>query len=302
MEMPTAQFERALVLFRSGNDRQANQAAKVLLERAPGHVGGMMLMLATAGGCGDEATINEALLAISEHYQRLLAIPEVLDLLQSDLMAPVVRSQAFRTVFAPALRIARGQRCDDADREMARLVIQEAVRDATVEAALAGAPLFPEPRPDPGGALHLVDQSTGTAVGSLDGGGEYTLGRAGIIQVDHPSVSRRHLELQNREGTWFARNVSRTNPGLLNGLPMGNGWSAIREGDELKLGPVCLGVLAGENVFLPPPEVEMDRAGADCQTVRRLKVPATLPPAAPNRQLENGPTDQRGQPSPWLPE
>src|SRR6185369_10173578 len=185
MDIATAQFERALVLFRSGNDRLANQAAKAVLDCAPDHVGGMMLLLATAGGCGDDDTINEALLTISEHYPRLLAIPEVLDLLQSDLMAPVVRSQAFRTVFAPSLRVARGQLCDDADRQMARLVVQEAVRDATVDAALAGAPAFPEPRPDAGGALHLVDPSTGVSVGSLEGHGEYLLGRAGQIVVDH---------------------------------------------------------------------------------------------------------------------
>ena len=301
MDIATAQFERALVLFRSGNDRLANQAAKAVLDCAPDHVGGMMLLLATAGGCGDDDTINEALLTISEHYPRLLAIPEVLDLLQSDLMAPVVRSQAFRTVFAPSLRVARGQLCDDADRQMARLVVQEAVRDATVEAALAGAPAFPEPRPDAGGALHLVDPSTGTSVGSLDGGGEYLLGRAGQIIVDHPSVSRRHLALTRRGGAWFARNVSRTNPGLLNGLPMGQGWSPIRDGDELKLGRVSLCVVAGENVFSPPVEMEEDPDAACYQSTLQSLTPPPPPRASREDLVDKALAEQWSHPS-LLPE
>src|SRR6185295_1418833 len=163
------QFESALALFRSGSDLLAHQGARALLERAPGHVGGMMLLLATAGGCGDDQAIEGSLLEISEHYEQLLAIPEVLELLRSDLLAPVVRSRTFRVLFAPALLHADLETREGRGREVMGRLVQEAVRDAAIEAALAEAPLTGTAPVMTGEAIHVVDMATGEAVANLRG-------------------------------------------------------------------------------------------------------------------------------------
>lgn len=237
-------------MYRRGDDRLAYQAARMLLDQTPGHVGGMMLLLASAGGCGDELTISTALLGVAKHYGRLLAVPEVLEMFDSDLMAPVVGSHTFRAVFAPALRAAQRQTCDASDRELARLV-QEALRDASVESVLLAAPVLGEPPVEEGGeGLCLVDVD-GELVAALQCGRAYVGGRANDVDIHlaHVSVSRHHFLLEHRRGAWVVKNLSATNRTQVNGRPVDDGWTRLLEGDELRAGKVPLDFVPAESVF-----------------------------------------------------
>ena len=299
-------YETALVLFRSGNDRLAHQAAKNLLERVPGHAGGMVLLLATAGGCGDEVTIGSALVGISGHFGRLLSIPEVHELFDSDLLAPVTRSQTFRAVFAPLLRKVQLETCDSADRATVRS-IQEAVRDATVNSVLLGAPAF-RAQPERSGrrALCLVDTATGETAGTLRGDLDLLVvgrGTEANIRLAHPSVSRRHLQIKQREEGWLVQDLSAAGGTLLNGKPVGDGWTFVQEGDELRVGHVTLDLLAVEDVAAPPPDEDQpapspyreDPTSREPVDPRRA-TPPTPPRAAAGEAL--GP----GAPRPTSPE
>jgi len=248
------QFGDALLLFRDGDDRQAHQVSKALLEQAPGHLGGMMLLLATAGACGDDQAINDALLEISEYYEQMLLVPEALELFQSQLLAPVVRSHNFRAIFAPALLHADLRMRDGVDREVASRLIQEATRDAAIEAALANAPLTEAPPVLSGDAIHLVHLETGETMASLRGDRSYRVGRDSKAQLylNDPFVSRQHLEISRLDGVWVAQSLLPTNPSALNGRSLGLMPTPLRHGDELRVGHVALGIFSGAGEAAAP--------------------------------------------------
>lgn len=284
----TAQFERALELFRSGDVRLAHQAARRILERAPEHVGGMMLLLASAAATGDDLMICAALKSISGQYRRLLAIPEVRELFDGDLLAPVTATWTFRTTFAPALRAVQQLAGDSAGRMLA-CQVREAIRDAAVDAALLGAPAFRKaPAPRPGHTLSLVEKVSGTVIAAIQGGRACLVGRGddAAVRLDHPSVSRRHLSLEVRDGAWFVQNLSATNGTLLNGHALGGGWAAVQEGDELRLGDVVLDVLGPGHSYALAHAILPALATSRGQT-------SSLPPFGPNRTITTPPLGRR---------
>jgi len=273
----TAQFEHALGLFRSNQERLAHQAAWEVLERAPEHVGAMMLLLASAAAIGEDLPISAALNSISGRYGRLLAIPEVREMFDSDLLAPVTTTWTFRTVFAPSLRAVQHGEGVPADRLLARQV-QEATRDAAVDAALLRAPAFRKAPPRlVSSTLHLVDQGPRMVIAVIQAGRVHLVGRGddATIRLEHPSVSRRHLYIQVCDGDWFVQNLSKTNGTRLNGQALGDGWAVVQEGDELRLGDTILDVLApGHPYAFACPEMPVH--------TRRKEKTALLPRASPD--------------------
>ena len=271
MSEPRDPFERALALYRRGDDRAAHAAARAVLQVAPDHVGGLMLALAAAGGCGDEEGIELALQAVVGQLDRLLEHSDVVAILDSDLMAPVARSRTFRQSVAPALGRVRRHATDACENEAARQVL-EAVRDSSVERALFSAPVL---RPALGPApLRLLDRATGRVVAVLRPGTLYVGGRGSVadIRLDHPSVSRMHFNVQTMESSWVVQNASRTNGTELNGRRIGEAWTLLQDGDTLRVGQLTLEAAAASPDELEPPAlvpVTLPRPDAATSRFRR---------------------------------
>lgn len=255
-------FEEGLDLFRAGDDRRAHELAGELLDLEPEHAGGMMLLLATAGsggGGGGEAAIISALRRLSLHYDRLLAIPEVVLLLDSDLFAPVVQSRSFQDAFGPELReIQRRTRDDDAARAVAGRLL-DTLRDVAVEQALEAAPVFrPSRERSPMQRVQLVEVESGMPVATLGRGQLYVGGRApeADILFTNPTVSRLHFSISLEDGAWTLQNLSQ-NGTQLNGGAVGQGGAILQDGDELRVGEMRLDVLdaaaadAGDDASMP---------------------------------------------------
>jgi len=287
---PAELFEDALTLFRSGEDLAALETARTLLEVCPGHVGGTMLFLAASGACCDDLAIELALRTLLGRLDQLLAIPEVVELLDSDLIAPVVRSRAFRESVAPALGRARRRPGSSAERETARQVL-EAVRDASVERALFSAPGFrPAPAAGAGpGALQLLDRATGRVVAVLQPGRLYVGGRASVadIQLNDPSVSRLHFNVRTIENTWVVQNASRTNGTDLNDQPLSGGWTPIQDGDSLQVGDVWLEAVATRSAERDPPAPALAIPEPPAEETTSLGLPRHALPAGPEPEADH---------------
>lgn len=72
---------------------------------------------------------------------------------------------------------------------------------------------------------------------------EVTLGRGDgpghrHVRLASATVSRRHARLRYADGEWTLRNLSRTNPTLVNGEALGEDEATLREGDRVEMGEV----------------------------------------------------------------
>lgn len=66
------------------------------------------------------------------------------------------------------------------------------------------------------------------------------------VEIDHPSISRRHAEIAPSEQSWVVRDTGSTNGTYLNGLRIGRVDQQLRDGDYLTFGSVTLLVSIAE--------------------------------------------------------
>ncbi len=90
--------------------------------------------------------------------------------------------------------------------------------------------------PDAGQELRFVRQQAGAPT-------VVTLGRSegppyGHVQLHDATVSRQHAQLSYRDGAWWLRNLSDTNPARINGSALTIGEQRVADGDRIELGNV----------------------------------------------------------------
>lgn len=81
-----------------------------------------------------------------------------------------------------------------------------------------------------------------------------TIGRSSScsIRLDHPTISRRHAEIQPAEGTFVVRDLASTNGVFLNGAALREPRS-LAQGDSLRIGPYQL-IFDGASLISKRPE------------------------------------------------
>jgi pSer/pThr/pTyr-binding forkhead associated (FHA) protein len=137
---------------------------------------------------------------------------------------------------------------------------------------------------------------TGETVANLGPGGPFLLGRDRDVRVrlDNPFVSRRHLELSNREGFWVVQSLEPTNPSTLNGQVLSLMPAALRHGDELRVGHLALGVFAGPGGTEDDGEDLGSEAVTKSLSADELRAaPPTLQDASAEVELTPGPVGPR---------
>ena len=88
--------------------------------------------------------------------------------------------------------------------------------------------------------------------------GDRTLvGRAASndIQIDHPNVSRHHVELRVDDSTIWLIDLASRNGTLVNGRPVKH--RALRHGDEIRIGDCILRFLTRHTNFELPKELAL---------------------------------------------
>lgn len=88
--------------------------------------------------------------------------------------------------------------------------------------------------------------------------GERTLvGRSATndIQIDHPKVSRHHVELRVEEGTTWLIDLASSNGTTVNGRRVKH-W-ALRHGDEIRIGDYVIRFLTRHTNFQLPKELAL---------------------------------------------
>lgn len=79
------------------------------------------------------------------------------------------------------------------------------------------------------------------------------------IVVDHPTVSRRHVEISSTEAGWFAKDLGSRNGSTLNGEKLGSTPKKLSHGSELRLGGdrVVANFLSENETISSSPEVKV---------------------------------------------
>jgi serine phosphatase RsbU (regulator of sigma subunit) len=91
------------------------------------------------------------------------------------------------------------------------------------------APLLLVSTAGPMSIRHLIDSRNRTSIGRLD---------SNSLQLDHPEVSRQHVELYVEGGQWFLRDVGSKHGTRVNGVVVPRGQSApLRVDDQIEISP-----------------------------------------------------------------
>ncbi len=102
------------------------------------------------------------------------------------------------------------------------------------------------------------------------------------IQIDHPSLSKRHCVLVKTEGLLVIRDLATTNGTKVKGQKIR--WAALLPEDRIALGSVKFRVYLGPDEALTPSEAAARGIPAAVEIpMRTLPAPSTLAPPRPAR-------------------
>lgn len=132
----------------------------------------------------------------------------------------------------------------------------------------------------------LTEDGAESRVIALSPSGPLRIGRGGdndVVLAEDAKVSRRHLELICRQGTWWVRDLGSRNGTWVNGAKVDQ--VALADGDRLRVGAAVLLFRAGDDPFATVAEPEADLSSSPVLSPREQEVIAWVASGATDIQI-----------------